>query len=398
MGFGVRRSRVSPIGVDFGGGSMKVAQLDLTGDRPRLIAAAMEPMPEGFEGDEHDRLRLQASSLPRLLKGLGFKGKRAVGSLGSWSTIAQPIRVAGKKGEIGEDVILGELARMTGEDPFALVARWWHVGAAGKPGTKETDVVCVACPRRMVDEHIEAIRSARLDPVALHAEHVALVRAFDPITRRTTDHDLSSLYVDIGATTTKVVIARGRDLLFARTVDVGTRDMDVGAMESSEACGPSGPGTTHEPEPEPAEPLDPDRPLMAPGAARPAPGEGSEPDRRRGATPPGALELAERESPEPAALGDAERTLCDDVGLSIRYHGAACPGAALDRVVFVGGGAGSPALCSRIARTLRVSAAVADPLRGLEGARDASMRGVDLADATPGWATAIGLCLAPTAL
>ena len=68
---------VLPIAIDFGVASLKVLQIS-GGDTTSLVAAASLPTPEDFLSDAARRYEFQFKALPRLIKSVGFKGKRAV--------------------------------------------------------------------------------------------------------------------------------------------------------------------------------------------------------------------------------------------------------------------------------------------------------------------------------
>ena len=104
--------------------------------------------------------------------------------------------------------------------------RWHEVGEVSRGGHKRTEVLCIAMPRELVVGHMKLMRAAKLDPVGIHSEHMSAMRSFDSITRRSADAELTSLYVDLGYGTTNVMIAHGRELVFAKTLHIGGRAMD----------------------------------------------------------------------------------------------------------------------------------------------------------------------------
>src|SRR6185295_259479 len=63
---------------------------------------------------------------------------------------------------------------------------------------------------------------------------MAALRAFDSITRREADQKVTSLYLDIGAGSTKVVVAHGRDMVFARSIELGGRHLGAAVARQLE--------------------------------------------------------------------------------------------------------------------------------------------------------------------
>ena len=80
MGLGISRTTVTPIAIDFGAAGLKALQLTV-GPEPELVAAATLETPGELLADDGERLSFQANALPTLLKGAGFKGRRAVCSV-----------------------------------------------------------------------------------------------------------------------------------------------------------------------------------------------------------------------------------------------------------------------------------------------------------------------------
>src|SRR5204862_5165911 len=105
----------------------------------------------------------------------------------------------------GSGVSLAALVRSAipgqiGCDPAALVFRHFEVGPIAR--TNKTEVICMAAGRELVERLMRSIKESKLDPVGMHIEYSATLRAFDSITRREEDVKLTSLYLDIGAGST----------------------------------------------------------------------------------------------------------------------------------------------------------------------------------------------------
>src|SRR5688572_3438512 len=77
---GLLANTVSPLGIDFGVGSLKVLQVGL-GEPPTMTAAACVETPDEILADHAKRLEFQSEALLRLVKSGGFKSKRAICSI-----------------------------------------------------------------------------------------------------------------------------------------------------------------------------------------------------------------------------------------------------------------------------------------------------------------------------
>jgi Tfp pilus assembly PilM family ATPase len=232
-------------------------------------------------------------------------------------------------------------------------------------------------------------------------EYTATLRAFDSITRRTEDAKLTTLYLDIGGGCTKVTIAHGRNLVFARMIDVGGRHLDqavarqlkldlAAARAMRLKMADLVKSTTVAPVPVGAQ-------VGSDGATAVLT------DRRTGAAPAGHVpDVADAASvafePRQADLSEPLEMLTDEVSMCLRYHESIFPEHRIDRAIFIGGEARHLGLCQHIARTLRLPAQVADPMAGVARTGKEPTIGVDFRMTQPGWAMALGLSLCPTDL
>jgi Tfp pilus assembly PilM family ATPase len=413
-----------PVAIDFGVGSLKVLRLQAgagENDPPQLVAAGAVETPPELVTDHGARVDFQVEQLARLASALGLKNLRGACSIPATQTFCKHMQLARDADGTLEGPVSMSVAAALRCVPDALVCR--HVEVSGSAGKAE--VICLGASRDLVRKFMGAMRAARLDPVGMHPEVLALLRSFDHITRRVDDAGLTSLYIDIGYGSSKVSVAHGRELVFAKLLQLGGRHLD-GAVAAQLNCDPvtararriaaadlvakpsSGPA------PSAAAEAGGGMALLAAGMSK-AEAEGgaaSEPatadadatvlaDRRNGKAAPGLGELP-TDGPGAKAggidLSEPLETLTDEIAMCLRYHESLFPGKRPDRVVFTGGEARHRGLCQHVARTLRMNAQLADPLARLGRDSTAVVSGVDLSGPQPGWAVALGVALAPTDL
>ena len=402
----------APIAIDFGTSSLKLLQI--TGaEVPTLVAAAAIPTPEDLWTDKAKRLNFQLEALPRLVKSAAFKGRRAVCSIPASHAYCKHMQFTVEPGAQVGALVRSAVASQLACDPTALVFRHVEVGQVGR-GNK-TEVICMAAARELVERLMRVMKEAKLEPVGMHLEYNASLRAFDSITRRAEDDGLTSLYLDIGAGATKVTIAHGRDLVFARTVDLGGRHLDQAVARQLKLVAADARAhrlamsdLVRKDVPAPA-PVGAGMAVLAAVMRREgaeSPGSGATAvmeERRQGLPPPGHTgDLTARASipftPPQADLSEPLEILTDEVSMSLRYHESIFPDRKIDRAIFIGGEARHLGLCQHIARSLKLPAQVADPMAGVARSGDEPTVGVDFSESQPGWSTALGLCLSPTDL
>ncbi len=410
MAFGMLSSGARPIAIEFGVGSLKALQV-ASGEDAQLVAAACIETPEELRADAAARLRFQAQALPTLLKNAGFKGRRAVCSIPAAQTLVQHMQVQNAEGVSLDQLVMARLQAQHNCNPANVVMRVFEAKGANRGGKAE--VICVAVAKEVVLQQVQALKTCRLETVGVHSEHIALLHCFDRVMRREADDNAVAMYLDIGIGSTKVVIAHGRELVFAKTIQIAGAAFDqtvarqlgcapaqarlerirmAGTMASARPMGKEGVGVGG----------------AASGAAQAAAGATT----TNGAgSPAGADTMVDRRSnelpgadptqadgdPAPAGadLREPIELLTDEIGMCLRYHDATFPEKRVQRMVFVGGEAHQMSLLRQIAQSLRVQARVADPLAHIGRNSKAPVRGVDFQEPRPEWATPVGLSFCP---
>lgn len=401
MALGLFQSNTSPIGVDFGVSSLKVLQLAL-GDAPSLVAAACIETPEELIEHDAERFAWQADQLPAVMKGMGFKGKRAICSVSAVRTLVQHVPTPKIEGISVLDAAKDQLRTTTGHDPHSMIVRHFEVGEVTRGGNKCTEVILMAMPRDIVLTHVRALKDARLECVGVHCEHLATVRAFDSITRRMADSDLTSLYIDIGYGSTKIMMSHGKDLVFAKTIPIGGRTFDIAiakefdctpALARKKRCAESAslPWT-----PELAQKAREHSRLAAAAAGARQLMKAGNADEAAGSVATIDMRSAAADGTnERSRLMEAVESLTDEISMCLRYEQALFPARTVGRSIFVGGEARQTEVCRAVAKTLRLPAQVADPMLPLRTGTEGKTRGFDREKAQPGWTVPIGLCLMP---
>ena len=83
------------------------------------------------------------------------------------------------------------------------------------------EVIVMAAPRDAVDRHLNLLSKQKLEVVGIHVEPHALIECFGHLYRRKGDENICTIFLDIGAGATHVVIAHGKNMVFAKHVQVG---------------------------------------------------------------------------------------------------------------------------------------------------------------------------------
>lgn len=402
MGLRISKTNLSPIGLDFGTDCVRLLQV-VNDTPPRVVAAAEAPIPHEIRDDVHARREFLIDTIQDLVRHGGFKGKRVSASLPAALTHVVHLRLA--KGDyVAQTADMHEQLRgKLPIDPTLMELRRVDVTDLVVNGTAKQEVIAMAVRRGVVMHHVEILRKARLTPVGLHCEPVAILDSFAHVFRRSGDENKTTFFVDIGARTTKALIAHGGQLVFSKMINVAGEHFD---RQFGEELGVELDEARDRRRRQAGKPLE--EPKVAP-----------ELDAAQRDKPAAAMALIDTamaaeagESTAPASAvaiqpaietipagGEMLDCLVDELQLCIGYHRSLFADRSIDALVFIGGESRQTAMCQRIARALRLPAQLGDPLA--RAGRDVDLNrlvGVDLRKPQPSFAVALGLCRLPTNL
>lgn len=405
--FGLKPGTSNPIAIDFGAGALKILQVEVKGGVPHLVAAVCLQTPQDLVHDHVRRLDFQIEALPRLIRKGGFKGRRAVSAIPAWATLCRHLQFPKAEGIACGDLVGGAIQMQLQLDPQSVVYR--HIEVSSSTVGK-SEVVCIAVARDLVSKLMRAISAAKLDPVGMHSEFHAVLPAFDPGVLRE-ESGSATLYLDMGTLSTKVMIAHGDKIEFARVCAFGARHMDemVAKQLQIELADAVRERDTQDQRLQ----ADPDGVLAelarlhasrtssaAVGASHATPGNAATAVADAGEKP--SHEKARGNSrdfaPPQPDLTEAVETLTDEVNMCTRYYATQGTGKRVERVVFLGGEARHKGLCQQIAKKLRLTARLVDPMARVHRTGSEPAIGVDLKEQQPAWAAVLGMCLSPTDL
>jgi type IV pilus assembly protein PilM len=206
------------------------------------------------------------------------------------------------------------------------------------------EVILLAAPPQVVEDHLELLDAIGLKPEHIDAEPVALFRVFERFLRRNSDEQIVSVIVDIGHTVTRVVVARGKQIVFLKTIEIGGRKLtEVVASHLNLSLSEAAEIRTR---------IKQDTPF----------------DDRNGVS----METQRREDPNSLqwTVYDAVRaeveTLAKEISLCLRYCSVTFRGLRCSSVILAGGEAYDPAVTELLTQQLGVPCEVAQPLRGFD--------------------------------
>ena len=379
-------SKVSPIAIDIGTDTLKLLQVEPRDGSHRLVAAACETIPDDIRAaGPAERDAFITDTLRRLLA-VGFRGKQVVTSLPANVIALQHLRIGKMSSEDLAKALPFEAAGKLPFDAHRAVLRHTIAGEVYHNQEARQEVILMAAPRDAVEKHLALLSRQKLEVVGIHVEPHALLECFGHLNRRKGDENICTLYIDMGAGATHVVIGHARHLVFAKHIAVGgdafnaavadhfkislaqARDLRIRASRQQAQAS-----------------------RLPPGVVGIGADAHTHPLGRQNAPASAGID-ADTVAKADLAANDLVESLITELQLCLRYYEGTFPGRALDRAIFVGGEARHIPMCQHIAQRLGLPATLGDPLARLikDGVSESR---VDMRQPQPGWAIATGLAI-----
>jgi type IV pilus assembly protein PilM len=406
----------SPIGVDFGSDSLRLAQVEPIGVTAgatdfKLVAAARLDVPAHLRHDLPNRMAFFAESLRDLWAKGGFRGRKAVLALPAATMAIQHLRIARMEEEALKQALPWEARGKLPYDPSHATLRHMVAGEIHQDGEQKYEVILMAAHRELVNQLLSAADRAKIEVVGMNVEPRAIVDCFGHVYRRKSDTGATTLYIDMGCAATRAYIARGQQILFARVVPIGSEQFtravsqalkinvdEARLLRNKLSQWPSGQASS--PDPERAPGIGEPGPAGDAAAVEDAAAVSGQIDRRDPLAPVRVPPAATH--PDAEAVAESYREpigrLVEELSLCRRYHEATFPSLHVTRAIFIGGEARHRGLCQEIARGLQLPAQVGDPMVRL--GRNSEIDpdcGIDVKAQNPDWSVAIGLSMGPVA-
>jgi type IV pilus assembly protein PilM len=371
-------AKSNPIGIDFGSDCLRVAQVRKESNQLRLLAAEHRDVPTSVGNNWNARRDFFAQSLREILSEGKFVGRQAVLGLPAAATHIAHMRLAKADPKALEEALRWEVQGKLPFEASQAVLRHIVAGEVFVDQEARDEVIVFACRREMVEGLIGAAEKARIDVVGMNVEISAIVECFAQLYRRKGDAEAINCFLDIGSAGSRVIISCGRKILFVRAIAVGCAYLNSAVAEELHIGADETALLRRRLADRPVEEM---ALISSESHLETAVADDRRHDLREIASEPAEEEITQAGKSTVDKIVD-EFTLCQ------RYYESAFPGNAIERLIFVGGGAADRRLCQEIARGIGLPAQVGDPLVRVEG-REIIDAGVKRPQ--PAWAVAIGL-------
>mgnify|MGYP001232972267 CR=1 FL=1 len=221
------RSRVGDVGVAFLPGEARLLQVRESNGQLRVAGAAWCPLATAESGS---RPEVEwARSLRTAVAAGGFAGRRCTICLPREELFMQSMKLPVMPEAELTEAVAWEAATQMNAPRDSIQADWIRTGGVSsgdESNGDRCDLVVVAAHRDAIDARLEAAWAAGLRPEAVETHCWAAARLFSRHHRRAADANNCRAVLEVGSRGGSVLILRGDQIAFCKTLDIGGRHLD----------------------------------------------------------------------------------------------------------------------------------------------------------------------------
>jgi type IV pilus assembly protein PilM len=223
------------VGLDISSSSVKLLELSRKGNRFHVEAYAVEPLPPNAIADKQiTDPKVVGETIARAVSRAGTRTKQAAVAVAGASVITKIVDMPSSlSGDDMEEQIRAEADQYI-PYPIDEVSLDFEVLGPSAKGGDMVDVVLAACRREQVESLCAAVELAGLKPGIVDVEAYALENACQFLEHQMPDggRNRTIAIVDMGASTTSVLILHDRKTIYTRDQAFGGRQLTDDIMRT----------------------------------------------------------------------------------------------------------------------------------------------------------------------
>lgn len=209
------------IGVDVGEDNLKVAQLRNNGSGISLIDGGYENRPISVKPGSIEWQKWAIEAIRQVMERGKFHGRDVVAAMPASEVFIDHIRIPKTNGDGLDDAVFSKIKQKLPFEPVRENTMIKYVE------TENNHALVMATERRIIDRHLAIYEKAGLRIKSIGVWPAALANTYTRFFgRRKADIEAIVMLVCIESSCTNVVICRHKNLLFARSISIGAKQLN----------------------------------------------------------------------------------------------------------------------------------------------------------------------------
>ena len=222
---GILKRNRHPIGIDFGANSIKMLQLANESSGCAIAAAARAPLPADIPESGEARVDILADLIREAIDKSDMVGRDVICCLPATSIQYKNLRLPRMPASELTKAVEWEAADRLKLDLRTTRLQFFDAGEVKQGDELRQEIILMTVPMATVDEHAAAFLACGLRPLCFEAVPSALARS---VGSKPTDEgdDAVQVILDVGFSSSKVLIVRRGRVVFFKLIDIGGRTLD----------------------------------------------------------------------------------------------------------------------------------------------------------------------------
>ncbi len=217
--------RPLPIALDLGSQSVRMMQLAQLGGTISVAATGVWHYPKSMAADADARRQATVTAVGDMIRHNGFKGKRVITAMSSDELRIKNVRLPKMPPDQLVRAVRSEAEKRYDFPIIGNQLNFLDAGEVRSGNESHHEIIMLALPQETIDEHISLLSAMGLAPEYVEAQPIAMFRVFEQFLRRQSDVAVVTVMVEVGHASTRVVVSRGRDIVFVKAIDIGGRHL-----------------------------------------------------------------------------------------------------------------------------------------------------------------------------
>ncbi len=215
------RNRYWPIALDIGTDSIKMLQLQQSGHDLSVCASSRWRFPPAAQQDPQRRSEVAAGAIRDMLTKGTFHGRKVVTALASSDLSIKNVRIPHLPSGEMDQAVLWEASERFGFKIDSDRLKYLRAGEVRQGTETQDEIILLAITEQAIESHLALLSDSGLSPQGIEAEPVALYRVIQKFMRRRKDQDVVNVVLDIGTSSTRIVVGRGQQIVFIKCINIG---------------------------------------------------------------------------------------------------------------------------------------------------------------------------------
>lgn len=213
-----KKNSVCPIGLDMGDDVLKLIQLEEKENGLFIVGGGSGQRPEGVAAGSGIWQRWAIDVVREQTSNGRFKGRDIVAAIPAGDVFIDHMKMPKvKQGSVEESILSKIKQRLTFEPSSALIK---YIP------TENDNIMVIATERGKIDRYLAIFENANLRIKSIVVWPAAIANSYSRFFgRRRIDAETVVMLIDMDTALTNVVVCRHRNLLFARSIVIGTKQL-----------------------------------------------------------------------------------------------------------------------------------------------------------------------------